>query len=147
MKQLLLAVLFTFICFTIQAQYNQDIIIEPLLKTDSTSIGQKIDFPNSQEDEITVLKITIPPGHSTGWHTHEFPLVAYIQSGTLTVEFENNRSMSFSANSAFAETINTLHNGTNKGTENVVLLAFFMGVEGKPLSVHKEMIKMVEKEE
>jgi len=147
MKQLLLLVTFTCICSAIQAQYSQDIIIEPLLKTDSTYIGQKIIYPASQEDEITLLKITIPPGHSTGWHTHEYPLVAYVQSGTLTVEFENNKSISFPPNSAFAETLNTIHNGINRGSENVVLLGFFMGVKGKPLSVHQEIINKIEKEE
>jgi len=147
MKKLFLSAIFTYICFSLHAQYNQDIVIDPLLKTDSTSIGQKINFPASEDDEITVLKITIPPGGSTGWHIHEFPLVAYVQSGTLTVEFENNKSVSFSANSAFAETINTLHNGINKGTENLVLLAFYMGVKGKPLSVRREMIQKAEKEE
>jgi hypothetical protein len=33
---------------------------------------------------------------------------------------------------------NTFHNGINKGSGNVVLIAFYMGEKGKPLSIQKE---------
>jgi hypothetical protein len=32
--------------------------------------------------------------------------------------------------------LNTLHNGVNNGKEDVILIAFFMGEKGKPLSEH-----------
>jgi hypothetical protein len=34
--------------------------------------------------------------------------------------------------------INVYHNGKNDGNEDVVLIAFYMGEKGKPLSVKKE---------
>ncbi len=129
-----------FICFVGKSQYSKGIRIEPLLKTDTTSIGQKIQYPDFRGDEVTIMKITIPSGDSTGWHKHEFPVFAYILKGNLTVEFENNKTLQFKENSSFAEVINTFHNGINKGNEDVVLIAFFMGGKGERLSVHKEGI-------
>lgn len=139
MKSLFLSFLFL-ICFSMagKAQYNNDLVIEPILKTDTTSIGQKIKFPCSDQDEVTMLKITLAPGKATGWHIHEIPVFAYVLKGTLTVEFENHRLVKFPANSSFAEVTNTLHQGINNETEELVLLAVYLGVKGKPLSIKKE---------
>jgi quercetin dioxygenase-like cupin family protein len=141
MKYIFLTINIIFLCFTAKSQYNQEIIIEPLLKTDTTTIGQKLIYPQYDNDEITILKITIPPGKATGWHKHEFPVFAYILKGELSVELENNKTMQFPENSTFAEVINTLHNGINKGKDDVVLIAFFMGGKGLKLSIHKDEIK------
>lgn len=138
MKRVALTVIVMLICFVGKSQYSKGIVIEPMLKTDTTSIGQKIQYPDFEEDEVTISKITIPSGESTGWHKHEFPVFAFILKGILTVEFENNKTLQFKENSSFAEVINTFHNGINKGKEDVVLIAFFMGGKGKSLSIHKE---------
>ena len=64
MKNLILTGMI-FFCFSLvgKAQYNNNLIIEPILKTDTTSIGQKISYPSTQQAEVTMLKITIPPGN------------------------------------------------------------------------------------
>lgn len=118
------------------AQYNDDVKIEKLLKTDTTSIGQRIVYPSFDNDEVTIAKVTISPGKSTGWHLHHFPVFAYVMQGTLTVEVKDGRTLAFSANSTFAEVINLYHNGMNNGNEDLVLIAFFMGEKGKALSEH-----------
>lgn len=134
-KLLLLLVLVTFFLHaSSQATYNKGIIIEQLLKTDTTALGQKIVYPVFQDDEITILKITVPPGESTGWHKHIIPVFAYVLEGTLTVELKENKTITLTRNSTFSEVRNTYHNGINKGTENVILIAFYMGEKGKPLS-------------
>jgi quercetin dioxygenase-like cupin family protein len=138
MKRLTLTIFAICICLGLKAQYNNEIKVEPLLKTDTTSIGQKIIYPNFQNDEVTISKVMIPPGKSTGWHKHSIPVFAYVLKGTLTVEFENIKSRQFPEGSSFAEVLDTFHNGINKGKENVVLIAFYMGEKGKALSVHKE---------
>jgi quercetin dioxygenase-like cupin family protein len=138
MKKITLFAVSIFLCQLANSQYNKGLEIETLLKTDTTSTGQKISYPQFQEDQVTMLRITIHPGESTGWHKHEFPVFAYIMKGNLTVELENNKTMLYSENTSFAEVINTTHNGVNKGKEDVVLIAFFMGEKGKALSVHKD---------
>jgi D-alanyl-D-alanine dipeptidase len=136
-----LSIAFTFLSFIINAQYQANIKVEPLLKTDTTSIGQKINFQDFAEDEITILKITIPPGESTGWHKHIIPVFALIHNGTLTVELESGKKLVFTKNTSFSEVFNLFHNGTNTGTEDVVLTAIYLGEKGKALSVKKEWKK------
>jgi len=136
MKKTILLFTVLCFCFIANAQYNKGVILEPVLKTDTTSIGQKIVYPQFANDEVSIVKVTIPPGKSTGWHKHNFPVFAYVLQGALTVEFENRKSLQFSENSSFSEVIDTLHNGINYGKEDVILIAFFMGEKGKSLSVH-----------
>lgn len=138
MKNILIISVFFLFCFAANAQYNNNIIIEPILKTDTTSIGQKIDFPDYKEDEVTISKITIPPDFSTGWQKHYFPVFAYVLEGTLTVELENNKIIQYPKNTSFSEVINTFHNGVNRGKENLILIAIYIGEKGKPLSEKKE---------
>jgi quercetin dioxygenase-like cupin family protein len=135
MKKMLLLIS---VCLSIlvNAQYDSSIRLEPLLKTDTTSIGQKIQYPAFENAEVSISKITIPPGASTGWHLHTFPVFAYVEKGTLTVDVKGNKTLVFSKGQSFSEVINVLHNGSNRGTEDVVLFAVFLGEKGKPLSVH-----------
>lgn len=136
MKRLKFIFLVLLICFGANAQYNKGVVLEPVLKTDTTSIGQKIVYPNFANVEVSIVKVILPPGKSTGWHKHVFPVFAYVLQGILTVEVENRKAMQFVANSSFSEVLNTLHNGVNNGKEDVILIAFFMGEKGKPLSEH-----------
>ena len=136
MKKFIILLSILCVCHTAKSQYNKGVVLEPVLKTDTTSIGQKIVYPNFQSDEVSIVKVIIPSGKSTGWHKHNFPVFAYVLQGTLTVEIENRKSLQFQQNSSFSEVINTLHNGINNGKEDVILIAFFMGEKDKPLSVH-----------
>jgi quercetin dioxygenase-like cupin family protein len=119
------------------AQYNKEVQLTPVLKTDVTTIGQNLIYPNVNNDEVTVIKVVIPPGKETGWHKHTFPVFAYVLKGNLTVETEKTKTMQFPEGSSFAEVINTYHNGKNAGSQDVSLIGFFLGEKGKPLSVKK----------
>ena len=141
MKRFILAFALVLLSTGAQSQYSRDVIVETILKTDTTIIGQRIVYPSFMHDEVAISKVTIPPGKSTGWHKHKFPVFAYVMQGTLTVEVENHGSVQFTEHSSFSEVIDTFHNGVNKGNENVVLLAFFMGEKGTPLSVRKDTIQ------
>lgn len=126
------------IALAVQSQYKNDIIIEQVLKTDTTSIGQKIVYPQVQNAEVTIAKITFPPGTSTGWHKHDIPVFAYVLEGELTVELENGREIQFGQGASFAEVFDTWHNGMNNGKENLVLIAFYLAEKGKALSKSKQ---------
>ena len=134
-------ILFLTVCLFIMpclfSEYSKEVLVEPVLKTDKTSIGQDIAYPDFKDEEVTISKVTIPPGKSTGWHKHVFPVFAYVLKGNLTIELESQKTLEFAPNSSFAEVIDTFHNGKNNGKEDVVLIAFFMGEKGKPLSVKK----------
>ncbi|HLP04567.1 MAG TPA: cupin domain-containing protein [Paludibacter sp.] len=131
----LIGILMCLSCFA-HAQYNKGIKIEPVLKTDTTSIGQKLMYPQTDGPEVSISRITIPPGASTGWHKHLFPVFAYVEKGSLTVEIRDRGTVVFGKGQSFSEVINVFHNGSNRGTEDVVLFAVYLGEKNKPLSEH-----------
>lgn len=128
--------LFVTISF-VSAQYKQEIKVLPLMETDTTAAGQKIHYPEGGKEQITMCKVIIPPGKSTGWHKHEIPVFAFVEKGTLSVELEGGKVNNFPENSTFAEVVGTYHNGTNKGDSDVVLIAIYLGLKNRPLSIKK----------
>lgn len=133
-NKLLLSVFFTLVSVGVYAEYNQDIVIETLLKTDTTALGQRISYPHDDNAEVTICKVIIPPGKFTGWHKHIIPVFAYVVQGTLTVEDEKGNTHIYTQNSTISEVYDTYHNGINKGDEAVVLIAIYLGVKGVQVS-------------
>lgn len=133
MKYLVFLLLFSSV--RLFGQYNTEISIQTLLKSDTTYSGQKISYPQLPDNETTILKIVIPPGKTTGWHKHPYPVYAVVLQGTLTVEVEGKQPSLLKANEASSEVINTTHRGTNNGKEDVVLVAFYLGGKGKALVI------------
>ncbi|MEP0714009.1 cupin domain-containing protein [Algoriphagus sp.] len=123
--------------FGANAQYSDNLLVEELLSADRNSIGQKIDFPNVDNAQVSMRKITFPAGSSTGWHTHEIPVFSYVISGTLTVEIEGMEPTEYSTGQCFAESFGTYHQGVNKTDQDLIVLAVYLGGDDKPLSINK----------
>ena len=124
-------------------EYAKAIVVTPLLKTSTTASGQAIEYPKTTSPEVRVLLVEIPPGAETGWHKHPMPCYAYILSGSVTVELENGKRTTFGAGQAFAETVNTLHNGRNTGTTPVRIVMTATSEKGAPTTeaVKRETVK------
>lgn len=133
----LLPVLFFILSFGVKAQYSNKLIIEKLLQSDLNSMGQKIQYPNVKDATVSVMKITFPPGETTGWHKHEIPVFSYILEGTLTVETEDHKVTLYKENTCFAESYNIYHKGTNNEKTNLVVLAIYLAGDQKELSIKK----------
>ena len=103
--------------------------VAPLLTTSTTIIGQPLVYPAGSA-QVTAVIITIPPGGETGWHVHSVPLVGYILEGQLTVDYGTKGTHTYAAGEALAEAMNWPHNGMNKGTVPVRLLAVYAGAVG-----------------
>lgn len=138
MRTPLMTIILVLLVQVIYAQYNNSITVQPVLKADTNAIGQKIVYPNVPDAEVTILKITMEPGKTTGWHKHEIPVFAYVLEGEITVEIDSNKTTVYNAGDAIAETRNVYHRGINYGTTNVVLLAFYIGEKNKKLAIPKE---------
>jgi quercetin dioxygenase-like cupin family protein len=138
MRKQLLVLTIIACSMTVKGQKHIPLIVEKLLATDTTSLGQNIVYPKFNQAEVTVQKITFPPGASTGWHKHEFPVFSYIILGELTVETEDHKILRFKENTSFSESINTFHNGTNKGKTDLVVVAMYIGGKGEKLAIHKQ---------
>lgn len=104
-------------------QYPQS---EILLQTEQTIAGETIRYPQSEPAKITAAIITIPPGSSTGWHRHGIPLVGYMLSGELEMEYANGKRVTLKSGEALAEAMQVAHIGTNLGKEPVRIFVTFI---------------------
>lgn len=123
--------------FANSIEYNSDVVSQVIIKTDSTSCGQALAFPRDSGSIVTGIKVVIPSGKETGWHKHPFSGFAYIMKGTLTVEIEGGKTITFPAGSSFAEVVDLMHNGKNLGKEPVELIAFFTSNKNKSITIRK----------
>lgn len=138
MKKFISIVFFFVVGVVAFAQYSNGVLVEKLLQTDTTVIGQKIVYPTTNDAEVTMAKVTIPPGKQTGWHKHKIPVFAYVLEGELTVELENGQVVRYKQNETISEVFDTFHNGYNEGKNTVVLIAVYLGGKGMLLSEKKE---------
>lgn len=106
-------------------------LLTPLLVTGETVIGQPIVYPAGKA-KITAAIIVIAPGKETGWHVHAVPLFATILDGALTVDYGSKGIKVYKQGDSMMEAMNWPHNGMNKGTVPVRLLAVYMGAEDVP---------------
>lgn len=135
MKKIFALLVLYFCCISARCQYNTKIIVETLLKTDTSYAGQKLVYPSGDSTETTIVKVTIPAGASTDWHKHDYPLYGYIIQGELSVERKGQPPFLMKAGAAYAEVTGTWHNGTNKSNKDCVMIVFFTGIHNHPLSI------------
>ncbi len=107
-------------------------VIETLLETQTTNLGQPIEYPTQSPAQITAIVVTLAPGEETGRHRHPVPLYGQVLSGQVTVDYAEHGSKTYKAGEAFMEAVDTWHNGRNSGDEILRILAIYMGAEGVP---------------
>lgn len=125
---------FVFGLMNAETAYNAGVQSKTVLQATQDVVGQDIAYPKVEHPEVTGMKVIIPAGQETGWHTHSMPGYAYVLSGTITLEYEKGVTKQFNPGEAFAEVVNVSHNGRNNGTEDVVLIVFFTGEKGSPFT-------------
>jgi quercetin dioxygenase-like cupin family protein len=107
--------------------------VETLMATGETVLGQAIAYPPGAA-KVTAAIVTVPPGGETGWHTHAVPLFGYILAGELTVDYGADGLHTYRPGDTLMEAMNHPHNGMNRGTADVRLLAVYMGSANLPNS-------------
>jgi quercetin dioxygenase-like cupin family protein len=129
---LFLFFLFCMSSFVSADEYSGSVEARVVLKTKNMSNGQPIAYLKSDNPEVTVMTVELPPGAETGWHTHPVPVYAFVISGSLTVEVEGKNTLIFQAGDAIIEAVNTRHCGKNTGAVPVKLVVFYTGAENLP---------------
>lgn len=114
-----------------------DIQSEVLAKTGTSWNGAALPAYPTAAPEVTILKITIPPGARLPMHKHPVINAAYVLSGSLTVRTEAGDVRELQAGESLVEVVNTWHFGANEGTEPAVLVVFYAGAEKMPLTIIK----------
>ena len=83
--------------------------------------------------QLSVLRITIAAHTALEWHSHPMPNAGYVLSGELTLEERDGVRKHLVAGEAISETVNRVHRGVT-GEASVVLIVFYAGAPGLPLS-------------
>jgi quercetin dioxygenase-like cupin family protein len=83
--------------------------------------------------ELSVVLLNLPARRELFWHKHAMPNAAYIISGSLTIEKRDGTKRFFTAGQAMAEFLHSVHRGI-VGEEPTVIVVFYAGVKGMPLS-------------
>ena len=113
-------------------------VSEVLLKSTASWDGKAYAAYPAGQPEMTVLKITIPPKTSLPWHHHPVLNAAYVVSGQLTVEKqENGEKKLLGPGQVLPEMVGSIHRGTS-GDEPVVLIVFYAGAQGTPLTIKND---------
>lgn len=91
--------------------------------------------------EITILKITIPPGYTLPVHMHPVINAGVLIKGELTVKTESGHVLHMKPYDPIVEVVDTWHYGTNEGTEPAEIIVFYAGQKGEPITVKKKDYK------
>ncbi len=118
---------------TVSAKEQPTTQVETLLRSDASWDGVPYASYPDGSPELSILKITVPANQALPWHTHPMPNAAYILDGEITVEKENGEKKLVSKGQVLAEMVGQRHRGYT-GNTPVVLLVFYAGTKGMPLS-------------
>lgn len=95
--------------------------------------AELIDYPTGKP-AITLLKITVAPKSRLAQHYHPVINVGYMLEGSLTVTDDKGNTKTINAGEPLIETINTIHYGENTGDTDAVILVFYAGEQGEPIT-------------
>ena len=134
MKYFLTVLLLSISLVAYAGDYKQT---EQLLETDKTVTGETIHYPGGMKADIKAMVVVIKPGEKTEVHRHGVPLYAYMLSGTLEVDYGPHGKKIYHTGDNFMEAMDQFHQGENTGTDDVKILAVFMGGNGQPTVIKR----------
>ncbi len=111
---------------------------EKLVVSTKAWTGQQLPAYPSGQPEITVLKITIPPGQKLQVHKHPVINAIVVLKGTLTVTTDLGKVMEVKAGQSMIEVVDEWHYGANHGNAPLEMMAFYAGAKGTPIKIDKK---------
>jgi quercetin dioxygenase-like cupin family protein len=108
---------------------------EILLQTSQSWNGKPYTHYPAGQPQLTTIRLTLAPHTALPWHTHPFPNVVYVLSGTLTLHDKSSgKTLVVHQGQAVGEAVDDVHRGET-GDEPAVLLITYAGTPGVPTSV------------
>lgn len=115
---------------------------EPLVSSTRDWAGATLPaFPAEGQPELTAVRVTIPPGTQLPVHKHPVYNLVYVEQGELTLvlpDQDENNILKVPAGEAFVEVMDKWHFGRNDGDVPTVLVLFYAGIEGTPITIFQE---------
>lgn len=110
---------------------------ETLAKATASWDGKPLPPYPDKSPEISILRITIPPGTTLPLHKHPVINAGILLKGQLTVVKEDGATLHLKAGDTLVEVVNTWHYGKNEGSEPAEIVVFYAGAVGMPITVKK----------
>jgi quercetin dioxygenase-like cupin family protein len=108
---------------------------EILLQTTQSWNGKPYTHYPTGQPQLTTIKLTVAPHTALPWHTHPFPNVVYVLSGTLTLHDQaSGQTHVVHQGEAVGESVDDIHRGET-GDQPAVLLITYVGTPGVPTSI------------
>lgn len=107
---------------------------ELLVQTVHTWDGDLLPPYARGQPQISVLKYEIPPGARLPLHYHEHANAGVLLSGSLTVHSEDGAVTRLGPGEVLVELVGTPHYGVNEGDQTTVVVVFYAGEQGRPLT-------------
>ena len=136
-KIYVLAVLICLIMGNARAEDQNKIRVEELARTSKSWDGETLPAYPEGIPEITVLRITVPPGISLPLHMHPVINVGVLLEGELTVISEDHEILRLNAGEAIIEVVDKWHYGKNEGEAPAVIVVFYAGTPDKPITISR----------
>lgn len=102
--------------------------------------GQDLPDSTPGKQEVTILRITIPPGSQLPVHKHPVINAGVLLRGDLTVVSEEGKTLRLKAGESIVELVNTWHYGRNEGDTPAEIIMVYVGKTGMPITVNKEIV-------
>lgn len=108
---------------------------EMLLETTQSWNGKPYTHYPTGQPQLTTIRLTIAPHTALPWHTHPFPNVVYVLSGTLTLhDRAGGKTLVVHQGQAVGESVDDVHRGET-ADQPTVLLITYAGTPGVPTSI------------
>jgi len=138
MKKLIYGIcLLLLLSSTVSAGDINAVRAEVLAKSSSSWDGSPLPAYPKGVPEISILKITIPPGAQLPLHKHPVINAGVLLSGELTVVTEDHKTLHLKAGEPIVEVVNKWHSGKNEGSTAAEIIVFYAGTPGTPITVKK----------
>ena len=111
------------------------VTVQTLVKSGEAWNGTRLPAYPRGEPEVTVLRITIPPGMTLPLHHHPVINAGMLIRGQLLVTSAAGPTKQLKAGDGLIEMVNQPHFGTNNGTEPAEIVVVYAGVKGQPITV------------
>ena len=108
---------------------------EILLETTQSWNGKPYTHYPTGKPQLNTIKLTIDPHTALPWHTHPYPNVVYVLSGSLTLHDQaSGKTHVVHQGEAVGESVDDVHRGES-GDQPTVLLITYAGTPGVPTSI------------
>jgi len=87
---------------------------------------------------MALVRVELPVGAREGRHHHPGTLMAIVEEGTITLDYEGKPTMQYKVGDTFYVEPGKVHEGMNKGTVPVRLTGTFVFPKAQPMTIQEK---------